>query len=114
MPVRYDRELVQTTVKAMQRIGEIKARRERAFFKHRYGRLFPRTFSMIPIWPFRMAASRDKQRAHRKKTLEATKSSVKLREPISTEVPKEIIKVAIKAKSALLPGEGRSMGMELD
>jgi large subunit ribosomal protein L24e len=61
-----------------------------------------------------MAASRDKQRAHRKKTLEATKSSVKLREPISTEAPKEKIKVAIKAKSALLPGEGRSMGMELD
>jgi hypothetical protein len=51
VPVRYDRELVQTTVKAMQRIGEIKARRERAFFKHRYGKLFLRTFSMIPIRP---------------------------------------------------------------
>lgn len=35
VPVRYDRELIQTTVKAMKRVGEIKARRERAFFKHR-------------------------------------------------------------------------------
>lgn len=35
MPVRYDRELVQTTIKAMKRIAEIKTRRERVFFKHR-------------------------------------------------------------------------------
>jgi len=36
IPVRYDRELIQTTVKAMKRVGEIKTRRERVFFKHRY------------------------------------------------------------------------------
>jgi hypothetical protein len=35
IPVRYDRELVQTTVKAMKRIAEIKSRREHAFWKHR-------------------------------------------------------------------------------
>lgn len=35
VPVRYDRELIQTTIKAMKRVGEIKARRERAFFKNR-------------------------------------------------------------------------------
>jgi len=97
VPVRYDRELVQTTVKAMKRIGEIKARRERAFFKHR------------------MAASREKQRAHRKKAMETVKSSsVKLHKPISAEAQKEKIKVPAKAKSALVPGERRSMGMEVD
>ena len=32
-PVRYDRNLTDTTLKAMQHISEIKARRERAFFK---------------------------------------------------------------------------------
>lgn len=36
VPIRYDRDLLQTTIKAMKRVGEIKARRERAFFKNRY------------------------------------------------------------------------------
>lgn len=35
MPVRYDRELIQNTVKAMKRIAEIKGRREHAFWKNR-------------------------------------------------------------------------------
>lgn len=35
VPVKYDRDLVATTVSAMSRIQEIKARRERAFFKNR-------------------------------------------------------------------------------
>ncbi|KAK9454632.1 ribosomal protein L24e-domain-containing protein [Dipodascopsis uninucleata] len=35
VPVRYNRELVATTLKAMQRVAEIRAKRERAFFKNR-------------------------------------------------------------------------------
>ncbi|KZO90850.1 hypothetical protein CALVIDRAFT_478029 [Calocera viscosa TUFC12733] len=35
VPVRYDRELMATTIKAMRRVGEIRQRRERAFFKNR-------------------------------------------------------------------------------
>ncbi|KAL2266869.1 hypothetical protein VTJ83DRAFT_4146 [Remersonia thermophila] len=35
VPVRYDRELWQKTLKAMERISEIRARRERAFYKKR-------------------------------------------------------------------------------
>jgi large subunit ribosomal protein L24e len=35
VPIRYDRELVAKTVKAMERISEIRARRERAFYKKR-------------------------------------------------------------------------------
>ncbi|OMJ11953.1 Ribosome biogenesis protein RLP24 [Smittium culicis] len=35
VPVRYDRELLQTTVKAMKRISEIRKRRELAFYKQR-------------------------------------------------------------------------------
>jgi len=99
VPVRYDRELVTTTLKAMKRVGEIKQRREHAFWKHR------------------MAAAREKQRAHRKKKLE--KTSVTLVEPMSVEFPEtekvlEKIKVPVKAKSALIKGEGRSMGMDID
>ena len=102
VPVRYDRELVQTTVKAMKRIAEIKARREHAFWKHR------------------MAAAREKLKASRQKKREKTKASVKLLEPMAmdTEEPervKEKIKVLAKPRpSALIPGEGRSMGMDID
>ncbi|KAI0082631.1 hypothetical protein K474DRAFT_1632806 [Panus rudis PR-1116 ss-1] len=101
VPVRYDRELVQTTVKAMKRIAEIKQRREHAFWKNR------------------MAASREKLRAHRKKKLEKAKASVTLVEPMDvesaeTEKVRERIKVPAKSRSALIPGEGRTMGMDID
>ncbi|ORZ08671.1 ribosomal protein L24e-domain-containing protein [Absidia repens] len=35
VPVRYDRNLMSTTLKAMKRVQEIRAKRERAFFKNR-------------------------------------------------------------------------------
>lgn len=35
IPTRYNRDLVQTTLKAMSRVSEIRARRERAFYKAR-------------------------------------------------------------------------------
>ncbi|KAH9901400.1 ribosomal protein L24e-domain-containing protein [Cubamyces lactineus] len=96
VPVRYDRELVQTTVKAMKRIAEIKQKREHAFWKNR------------------MAVAREKLKAHRKRKLE--KTSVKLVQPITPESDKikEKIKVTAKSRSALVAGEGRSMGMEID
>ncbi len=34
-PVRYDRDLVQKTLAAMERVSEIRARRERVFYKKR-------------------------------------------------------------------------------
>lgn len=36
IPVRYDRDLLQTTMKAMKRVAEIKAKRELQFYKNRY------------------------------------------------------------------------------
>ncbi|SAM00364.1 hypothetical protein [Absidia glauca] len=35
VPVRYDRNLMSTTIKAMKRVQEIRAKRERVFFKNR-------------------------------------------------------------------------------
>ncbi|KAL1747538.1 ribosomal protein L24e-domain-containing protein [Schizophyllum fasciatum] len=103
VPVRYDRELVQTTIKAMKRVGEIKQKREHAFWKNR------------------MAVAREKQKAHRTKTKEAlkAKASAKLVEPMagveSTSPVREKIKVpAKKSRSALVPGGGQSMGMDVD
>ena len=64
----------------------------------------------------RMAASREKLRAHRKKKQE--KASVKLLEPVAMESEaepiREKIRVPAKSRTALIPGEGRSMDMEID
>ena len=68
------------------------------------------------ICQFRMAASREKQRTHRAKVKAAAGTSVRLHEPLSMESSstKEKIKVPVKAKTALIQGEGRSMGMDID
>jgi len=104
IPVRYDRDLVQTTLKAMKRVTEIRKRREHAFWKNR------------------MAASREKVRAARKKKIAA--EPVTLVQPISqdTQTEKVLLQEKIKVptakskrlKSALIQGEGQAMGMDLD
>jgi large subunit ribosomal protein L24e len=65
-----------------------------------------------------MAAAREKVRAHRKKMVEG-KPSVKLVQPLVVQTPEKVavrekIKVSVKTRSALIPGEGRSMGMDID
>lgn len=106
-PVRYDRDLLQTTIKAMKRVAEIKARREHAF------------------WRDRMSTAREKIRtARRKKKIAQAKKdaeyvpSTELIQPITQEMDaiKEKIKVPVKSnrKSALLPSEGKHMGMDID
>ncbi|KAF8516918.1 ribosomal protein L24e-domain-containing protein [Hysterangium stoloniferum] len=98
VPVRYDRELVQTTMKAMKRVAEIRSRREHMFWKHR------------------MAASREKLRAARTKK-QLSRQSVKLLQPVVVEEKSKVrqkIVVSAKRPSALVEGSGRSMGMEVD
>ena len=51
--MRYDRELIQATLKAMKRVGEIRARREHAFWKNRC--VFaavrcPRSLTVFAVW----------------------------------------------------------------
>ena len=65
-----------------------------------------------------MAASKAKIRAHRKKVSE--KAAIKLIQPMSTmsvdaepEKVKEKVRVSSR-KSALVPSEGRTMGMDID
>ena len=66
-----------------------------------------------------MAASRDKQRAHRQNILEKARVSVELHKPLEVEASESRIrdKIRVSAKSsqsALMKGEGRSMGMDVD
>jgi large subunit ribosomal protein L24e len=65
-----------------------------------------------------MVASRQKKLAHRKKTMQG-ETLVKLVEPIAVDSPKSVkvlekIKVpSSRERSALVSGEGRSMGMDI-
>jgi len=99
-PVRYDRDLVQSTLQAMKRIAEVKKRREHAFWKNR------------------MVTSREKLKSHQRKLTTKKRTTVRLLEPIPEPSPSEKVKIKIKAteksKSALVAGEGRFMGMEID
>lgn len=85
----------------MKRIAEVKKRREHGF------------------WENRMVGSRKRQRAYKQNNLLKKSASVKLVEPVAmeTEEPemiREKIKVPASSRSALIPGEGRSMGMDID
>lgn len=65
-----------------------------------------------------MAASKEKLRAHRKK-VHAKKDAIsaKLVEPISATGDSELVREKIKVpatRTALIAGEGRAMGMDLD
>lgn len=65
----------------------------------------------------RMAASKEKLRAHRRK-LSERRTSVRLLEPMVDASSPERIKTKIrnveKPRSALVVGDGRSMDMEID
>jgi large subunit ribosomal protein L24e len=66
---------------------------------------------------FRMSAAREKNRAARAKKREAIETSEPLVQPIALTEPvkeKQKIRIAAKQKSALVPGGGQSMGMEID
>src|SRR5258706_904527 len=140
MPVRYDRELVQTTIKAMKRVAEIKAKRERAFFKHRMAvakEKHREARKHKKEMKGRMVAARDaaiaKTYAEAEQELQEEEqqrvdleelvqpiAGLNLVQPISASTEKEKVRIKEKIKvkktrqSALVPGEGRSMGMDLD
>lgn len=64
-----------------------------------------------------MAAAKEKARAHRRETLMNKETvSTKLVEPVAASASpiREKIKVKSSVRSALIPGEGQSMGMEID
>ena len=65
-----------------------------------------------------MATSREKLKSHQRKLITKRQTPVRLLEPMSEPSTPEKLKIKIKAtekpRSALVAGEGRSMGMEVD
>jgi large subunit ribosomal protein L24e len=121
--VRYDRELVQTTLKAMQRVTEVRARRERAFWKARMAVARERVLASRMRKKLAASKSAQAQEGAQEEEEEEEDKEVTLDglvEPIQEKVVlREKVKVVAKSsprkkKSALVPGGGMSMGMEVD
>lgn len=112
VPVRYNRDLVSTTLKAMQRVSEIRAKRERVFYKNR------------------MAGNKEREReADRKLVAENEHLLPKVRgsermadvvqeEPLVEEstlqVPQQRLKKKQKVKQRLLVGGGIDHEMDVE
>lgn len=111
IPVRYNRDLVATTLQAMERVSEIRAKRERVFYKNR------------------MAGNKEREKAANKKLvaenehlLPRVRGSEKmtqaveepLKEDVTMEVPAQIQQVKRKVKQRLLVTGGVEEQMDVD
>ena len=113
VPVRYNRDLVSTTLKAMQRVSEIRARRERVFYKNR------------------MAGNKERQREANRKLVAENEhllpkirgsekmKEVVLEEPLTEKLPVKVPLQRMKekmgrAKQRLMVGGGVQTEMDVD
>lgn len=115
IPIRYNREHVSTTLKVMQRISEIRAKRERRFYKER------------------MAGNKERQRAADRKLVAenehllprvraSERMAIEAEEPMAVkatttvELPAQTQKVKSKArvKQKMLVGGGVVHEMDID
>jgi len=110
VPVRYNRDHVATTLKAMQRVEEIRTRRERVFYKNR------------------MAGNKERQKAADRKLvaenehlLPRVRASERLAEEAAREGLEETVEVPVqkskqkqKVQQRLLVGGGVEDRMDVD
>ena len=110
VPVRYDRNLVSTTLKAMQRVSEIRTRREAVFFKNR------------------MAGNRERMRAANRKLVAenehllprqraSERIAMEVEEPLEVEameVPVQRVKEKTRVKQRIKVGGGLEDEMDVD
>ena len=107
VPVRYNRDLVATTLKAMERVAAIRAKRERVFYKNR------------------MAGNKARERAENRKLvaenehlLPRVRASEKLAEVVEEEVtmelPEQTHRKKQRVKQRLLVGGGVENEMDVD
>ncbi|TXT05907.1 hypothetical protein VHUM_03668 [Vanrija humicola] len=117
VPVRYDRELVATTLEAMKRVQEIRVKRERAFWKNR--------MSGNPARNLKAAAADVEKNIELVQPRKVTDSSLEqkeaAREKIKVRAAKRSVMAAQmlsggkeKKKSRLVPAEGGGMGMGMN
>ncbi|GMK55995.1 hypothetical protein CspeluHIS016_0210510 [Cutaneotrichosporon spelunceum] len=116
VPVRYDRELVATTLAAMKRVQEIKGRRETAFWKNRMSGNKARTLRekaadvqnhIELVQPRTAGALEEKQ---------AAREVIKVRAAKRAAMAEDMLRPKKKRESRLVPaaGGGMSMGMDVE
>lgn len=110
VPVRYDRNLISTTLKAMQRVSEIRAKRQAVFFKKR------------------MAGNKERVRAANRKLVAenehllprqraSERMAAEVEEPMQVEtmkVPVQKVKEKRRVKQRMLVGGGVEDVMDVD
>lgn len=103
VPVRYDRDLVTATLGAMQRIQEIKARRERAFYRARMANAAGGNVKEKAKQVDRLAVHRNQ---HLRKAIQAD----------AAKSERQKLKVAARKQSALVSAgdDAMNMGMQTD
>lgn len=130
VPVRYDRELVATTLKAMDRVAEIRAKREKAFWKNRWVIVYVpsnRRMSGNKAKNLRTAAVDVERhielvqpRTNTAKTTASLEETEKIREKIKVRatarkaMAMQQLGEKPKKQSRLIPAEGGGMGMDLE
>lgn len=96
VPVRYDRNLVSTTLRAMKRVSEIRARREKVFFKNR------------------MASNKERVRAANRKLVAENEHLLprqRASERIAAEVAEPLAVEAIEVPLQMVTAEKRKQRM---
>ncbi len=111
VPVRYNRDLVATTLKAMQRVAEIRARRERVFYRKRMEGNKERAKAADRKLVAENEHLLPRVRASERMAEEGVEKVVVLEER-AVEVPAQ--KAKVKAKRRLLVGGGVEGEMEVD
>ena len=86
IPVRYNRDLVSTTLKAMQRVSEIRAKRERVFYKNR------------------MAGNKEREQAANRK-LVAENEHLLPRVRASERMAKEMVEETLETEAVEIPAQ---------
>ena len=107
VPIRYNREHVATTLKAMQKISEIRAKRERVFYKNRMAGNKERAKAANAKLVAENEHLLPRQRASEKMAAEVEEPlTVEATETVEVPVQKQKVKVAKKIKQRLVVGGG--------
>ena len=115
VPVRYNRDHVATTLKAMQRISEIRAKRERVFYKNRMAGNKERARAENTKLVAENEHLLPRQRASERLAAEVeAPMEVEAMETVEAPVQKQKQKAAKKAKQRLLVGGGVETEMDVD
>ncbi|RXK41954.1 50S small subunit ribosomal protein L24e [Tremella mesenterica] len=118
VPVRYDRELVATTIKAMERVQEIKQKREKAFWKNRmagnpardtHAQAVEVERHMELVQPRRVTAPEEREKIKEKIKVRAAGKKAMATQQIKAGAGKRK-----ERESRLIPAQGGGMSMGMD